>query len=436
MPGRRDLRTLVRGARVPATIALTLALNGPARAEEPRVTAIDLGQSGVALYTLTQDAEGAGPVELSVPEDHADDVLASLLVRDPAGGVVGVTTATPATAPEALRGTPFADGLPQGVEALLRALTGRSVRVVTQHGDVTGTVLSLGRVQEALGDSVVDRASVLLLTPEGTVAEVVLSPGASVALPEGSAAPLATAAGSGTGTDALRRFDLALSGTGPRRIALSYVTEAPAWKNAWRLSLAEKRLQGWATFENTSGHDWKGVEVTLSTGTPVAYRRALLAPSRIARADAPDVMPDRPDVRPDAGFAQPRAVAPAAPVMDAMKMAEAEPAPISPARSPRSPKRASAACATASRSRSTCPRAGPRTSSTSTSRSSRRCRRSTSRTGRRRSCSLSGFPPTRRWPPASCRCATRAASSGTRPSPASGRASRGSCPMPRRRVPW
>ena len=34
-------------------------------------------------------------------------------------------------------------------------------------------------------------------------------------------------------------------------------------------------LQGWATLENFSGQDWSGVDLTLVSGRPVAYRQAL-----------------------------------------------------------------------------------------------------------------------------------------------------------------
>lgn len=53
-----------------------------ARDARPHVAAVDLGQSGIVHYTLTYRAEGRSNVRLTVPLEHADDVLASLLVRD------------------------------------------------------------------------------------------------------------------------------------------------------------------------------------------------------------------------------------------------------------------------------------------------------------------------------------------------------------------
>lgn len=310
------------------TAVLLLLFTGSASAAEtdPRITGIDLGQSGVALYRLTHDAEGRSAVRLTVPVAHADDVLASLLVRDPAGGVIGLTTATPSTAPESLRGTAFAAGLPDSNAGLLQALIGANVRILTPRADVTGAVLGVGSGQEIIGETVIEYPVASLLTLQGTVIEVTLLPGSSVEIPKDAVAPLRQAAQSRADGETQRSFDLELAATGPRRIELSYVTEAPAWKNSWRLSLEEKRLQGWAIFENTSGVDWAGVEITLSTGAPVAYRRDLLAPLRIGRLDPPTLMQDRPDVRADQGFAAEVAMvakSPAPIAMEDVAMADA-----------------------------------------------------------------------------------------------------------------
>lgn len=315
-----------------ATAALMAATPAAAQGTEPQVTAIDLGQSGVALYSFAGTAEGAGSLRLTVPAEHGDDVLASLVVRDPEGAVVGIRTATPATAPEDLRGTPFAGGLPDSNAGLLRALTGATVHVLNERSDVTGTVLGIGSASEVSGEAVVERPTVLLLDAGGRVSEVMLLPGTAVEIAEAAAMPLAQAARHMTDDAAQRGFEIDLAGTGTREVGLSYVTEAPAWKNSWRLLLEEKRLQGWAVFENTSGHDWSGVTVTLSTGNPVAYRRDLLAPRRIGRTDPPELVAGRPEIRPDTGFAGDARMAAAAPApapgfaMDAM--AESPPPPL------------------------------------------------------------------------------------------------------------
>lgn len=291
------------------TFAVCSILGGAVVAQEgeqaiPEITEVDLGQSGVVLYTLTAEAEGDEPLALTVPVDHADDVLASLLVRDPAGGVVGIETPTPASVPEALRGTIFEEGIPGDTVELLEALTGVEITVVTEVDEITGTVLGIGEVEQIVDEELVEYPTVLLLTDEDGIAEVVLLPGTQVEIPDEFTEALAEAAQSRVGSADNRVFELSLDGTEDRQVEMTYVTEAPAWKNSWRLMLEDGRLQGWATLENTSGRDWDDVELTLSTGAPVAYSRNLLDPRRIGRLDPPNLVQARPDVRVDQGFAE------------------------------------------------------------------------------------------------------------------------------------
>ncbi|MFQ6548904.1 DUF4139 domain-containing protein [Aestuariibius sp. 2305UL40-4] len=323
-----------------------IAMASAAYAQEagPDVTRVDLGQSGIALYTLTQEDAGTD-IALTVPRDHADDVLASLIIRDPSGRIVGITTATPASVPESLRGTPFAGGLPRGITAVLSSMTGAEIRVTTDREEVTGRVMGLSERSEVVGDTTITHPAVLLQQENGALTEVVLRPGVSIAIDEGIGNALTEAAESLTGDDTERTFDLTLEtdDNAARDVELSYVTEAPAWKNSWRLLLDEGRLQGWATVENLSGQDWSDISLTLSTGTPVAYDRDLLSPLRIGRQTPPNLIAGRPTVRPDVGFVSPAdrqrllrdapagAVLRVSPSADMIAMEEAAPAALAPA---------------------------------------------------------------------------------------------------------
>ncbi|MER0236747.1 DUF4139 domain-containing protein [Fulvimarina sp. MAC8] len=281
-------------------LAATVIGTAPADAQETRITKIDLGQSGLAKYTLTAEAT-SDRVTFEVPKADADDVLASLIVQDPAGGVVGLYTDTPSTSSETLRDTPFAGGLPDSTKHLLEALTGEEVTIKTERSEVTGQVMAVTEREEVVDRNVIERPVALILT-EDHVAEVVLYPGVSVSFDASDARRLAEAGVAGTANDDRRSFEIELAASGPRDVGLSYVTEAPAWKNSWRLLLDEGRLQGWATFENVTGYDWNGVDLVLSTGSPVAYQRNLLEPRRIGRPAAPDLIGERPEVEADEGF--------------------------------------------------------------------------------------------------------------------------------------
>lgn len=283
-----------------ATLLLSTALTGLAQAQTaPEITGIELGQAGIARYTMTAEATGS-LITFTVPEAASSDVLASLVVRDPAGGVVDIQTDTPGAAAAALRDTIFASGVPTDTIGLLQALQGESVTLTTEKGSVTGQVMGLRRFDAVEDGQRVDRMAAILLNGTG-VAEVVLSPGTRVGFSEDAARHLGRIMKTQLSKLDTRQFDLTLEADTAREVELSYVTEAAAWKNSWRLLLDEGRLQGWAVFENVSGADWQDIELTLTTGAPVAYRRDLIDPRFIARAENGETRPEPITVEADSG---------------------------------------------------------------------------------------------------------------------------------------
>ncbi len=268
---------------LPALMAST-CLAGIAFAS-PEITRIELGQAGIARYTFVAPTEG-NTLSFDVPMRDSDDVLASLVVRDPAGGVIDLQTDTPGSSLAALADTIFSAGVPRTTEALVRAMIGETLEVTTERGAFTGRVMGVADTQIVEDGSDVTRTTVLMLTKDG-IQEIVLTPGAQVTFSESVAEQLARAMDSDRRDSKSRRFDLTLEASGGRDVELSYVTEVAAWKNSWRLLLDEGRFQGWATVENVSGQDWIDVALTLTTGSPVAYRRELIDPLYIARNDPP-----------------------------------------------------------------------------------------------------------------------------------------------------
>jgi uncharacterized coiled-coil protein SlyX len=78
-------------------------------------------------------------------------------------------------------------------------------------------------------------------------------------------------------------MNISTSGTGERKIFVSYISEVPVWKSTYRILLptkpgAKPLLQGWAIVDNTVGEDWKDVELSLVAGSPQSFIQELSQP--------------------------------------------------------------------------------------------------------------------------------------------------------------
>ena len=82
------------------------------------------------------------------------------------------------------------------------------------------------------------------------------------------------------------------TGTGTRRLFVSYISEVPIWKSTYRLVLPEAagekpRLQGWAIVDNTIGEDWTNVQLSLVAGAPQSFLQEISQPYYARRPVVP-----------------------------------------------------------------------------------------------------------------------------------------------------
>ena len=90
----------------------------------------------------------------------------------------------------------------------------------------------------------------------------------------GEPAPVSYGSG-GVGGMIDMRVGLGKPGAGPRKLRLSYVTEAPSWKPSYRVVVGKTgkvELQGWAIVDNTSGEDWKDVKLGVGASSAMSFR--------------------------------------------------------------------------------------------------------------------------------------------------------------------
>ena len=62
---------------------------------------------------------------------------------------------------------------------------------------------------------------------------------------------------------------------------VSYIIAAPIWKTTYRVVLDEEGkpfFQGWAIVDNVSDEDWKNVQLSLVSGSPISFIQNIQKP--------------------------------------------------------------------------------------------------------------------------------------------------------------
>ena len=328
--------------RAPALAFLVLAL--PAYAIEPQLARVTLSSGGVGQFEFTAGVDGSATVPLDVPLDQVDDILKSLRVDDPAGGMP--TLRLPGRQPlaESFRTLPFPPSAFASAEALLAALVGEGVRL---PGGATGAILAVTPFElvQPNNGGTTTRHRLTIATATGLETAVLEdTPGL-----EFTSEPLRSQVAAGLAAIALQRVQdrrtvaLTLGDGGPRTVRFGYVVPAPVWKASYRLTVpadgvaGPALLQGFAVVENLSGRAWQGTEVVLTAGQPVLYRQALYEAVFTTRPEAPVDVPNRLTPQLDQGAvpeaaqsAPPSPVVAPAPMSMARGRAQMEAAPAPP----------------------------------------------------------------------------------------------------------
>lgn len=262
---------------ISAPVGLALAQDG----DTYRIEAVTLSSGGLAEIRRSITLEEASALGFDVPLEQVDDILKSLLVYDPAGGVAAITLDGPSLVEETFRGLPFTPQDLAALPRLLDTLQGVPVRISSAGRTVEGRVLGVDTTAPAESDKEEPAPLLSILTEQGQLVTIRLRADAELDIldPAMRESLRQAVLVSGQGRVAgMRNIQIGLEGTGPREVRLDYVVPAPVWKTAYRLILdaeGQARLQAWAIIENASGDDWSDVQVTLSSGAPVTLAQRL-----------------------------------------------------------------------------------------------------------------------------------------------------------------
>jgi len=245
-------------------------------------------------------------LRLRVRKDQVNDLLKSLTVVDRDGQAVSVSMPLdPAAWSNAAMATlaPGRGSLAQvldsmrGSDITVRTHTGRSLRgrimmVERSVNEPDGAARSAGATTPA--PSAVDSLDWKLTVMSGGQMEVVrLSKVKAVKLHDGDFAmqlnrSLDAAAGEGMFEQV--ELEVRLTGARTHELTISYVVSSPMWKPTYRVVLpndgiGDALLQGWAVVDNISGEDWSEINLSLTSGAPIAFRYDLHTPRTVYRSD-------------------------------------------------------------------------------------------------------------------------------------------------------
>jgi hypothetical protein len=246
------------------------------------VKQVMLYSSGVGYFQHEGTVRGDSSTQLTFRTEQINDILKSLVLQDLDGGKVG-TVSYPSQDPLSRKLGSFAIDLSDSPtqQDLLQQLRGAGVVLEVADKQLAGTIVSTETQKRAVGDVVVDKPVVMLLTASG-LQTVLLEEVRSFSLQDAQLqAELVAALGAlaDAKRDQTKTVDIGFTGTGDRRVRMGYVVQTPIWKTSYRLVMGEKpSLQGWAIVENQTDNDWEDVQLSLVSGRPISFVQNLYEP--------------------------------------------------------------------------------------------------------------------------------------------------------------
>lgn len=280
----------VRGKRQATTIVRpTVSTIEDGSASKLPIRRVILYSNGVAYVERRGIVSGNAEVNLAFKQSQVDDVLKSMIVLDLGQGKIGAVSYN-SSAPISSRMSeiPFSvDAVSSnggGISTVLSQLQGAKVAVVSTKGAATGSILTIERKQITV-DKETQTTSLLVIASEaGEISTFDLRDVKSVKLLEDGTRKdvneFANATASARRLDA-KTITVTSQGTGSREMVVSYTIAAPIWKTTYRVVLDQEGkpfFQGWAIVDNVSEEDWRGVQMSLVSGSPISFIQNLQKP--------------------------------------------------------------------------------------------------------------------------------------------------------------
>lgn len=284
------LLPVVASAKDKPAVAVSSASATPTSALPLRQ--VVLFSSGVGYFGREGRVTG-GEVTMNLAPGQVNDVLKSLVLFDPSGGVQPITYSVADFLSSRPREADLRPNASASLGGILQGFQGALVRLGTGGAVVEGRILSVNtRNINAKEGQTVQAEFVNLLTRDGLqsvrlddVAEVKLLDDALNLRLRGSLERLGANL-TAQSDDGKRPVRLHFADGALRQVRAGYLQEMPVWKTSYRLVLDDKGapfLQGWGQIENTTDEDWRNVSLSLVSGRPISFIQDLYQPLYVPR---------------------------------------------------------------------------------------------------------------------------------------------------------
>ena len=247
---------------------------------------VTLYSSGVAHYVHEGTVAGSGNIALLFSPAQINDVLKSLVVMDPGAKSLAVNYQSEDTLRKTLESLKIDLSAATTLYDILKAQKGAEVELFTPH-QIIGKILSVDKNSSKETDTFF-----ISLAAKDDIHIIAFSDIQSFTFTDKKRnEDLNTALALILDASAKNRkkLDIKIDAQGERKIALSYVMEAPVWKASYRLDMGTDKaaFQAWAIVDNSTDLDWKNITLTLTTGRPVGFTQNLYAPYYTYRPEVP-----------------------------------------------------------------------------------------------------------------------------------------------------
>lgn len=255
-----------------------------------------LYSNGMVYIERRGTVSGNVELNLSFKQSQVDDVLKSMVVLDLGQGRIGAVSYN-SSVPAAARTAeiPFrieseTENETGGLAGVLTQLQGAKVLVTSTKGTDSGAILSVEKKQivkknKDQAEEVLPIGYSLVIAGEtGEISSFDLADVRSVKLldeeTKRDVKEFANATASARRRDA-KTINITSEGSGQRQMIVSYTVSAPIWKTTYRVALDNEGkpfFQGWAIVDNVSDEDWKSVDLSLVSGSPISFIQAIQNP--------------------------------------------------------------------------------------------------------------------------------------------------------------